>query len=60
MIYELQREVLGQKGVWETLNSYTDVELALVEEERLRREDSRQEYRVVGSNSGTGLRKVQK
>lgn len=60
MVYELQMEVPGQKGVWEVLNSYTDVEQALLEEERLRRENSGREYRVVGSISGTGLKKVQK
>lgn len=59
MIYELQREVPEQKGVWEVLASYTDVEMALAEEERRRQECPGEVFRTVGSASGSGLRRAQ-
>ena len=59
MVYEVQREVPDQKGVWEVVKSYTDVEMALAEEARRRREFPGQEYRTVGSASGSGLKRAQ-
>lgn len=57
MIYELQRET-EQKGVWEIVNTYTDVEMAIVEQDRLEKEDPHLNLRVVGSDGGTGLRRA--
>lgn len=59
MVYEVQREVPDKKGVWEVVKSYTDVELALVAEKNLRKKKTGWNLRVVGSASGSGLRRAQ-